>query len=61
MQRVAEAARNGDDPPAIAFSGISVAYTLKGGRRYVALGEFDDRGIRDAQAALDNGGKPADR
>jgi len=29
--------------------------------RYVALGEFDDRSIRDAQAALDNGGKPADR
>ena len=29
--------------------------------RYIALGEFDDRSIRDAQAALDNGGKPAER
>ena len=41
MQRVAEAARGGEAPPAIAFSGISVAYPLKGGGRYVALGETD--------------------
>ena len=41
MQRVAEAARSGNAPPAIAFSGISVAYPLKGGGRYVALGETD--------------------
>jgi NitT/TauT family transport system ATP-binding protein len=41
VQRVAEAAHNGEAPPAIAFSKISVAYPLKGGGRYVALGETD--------------------
>ena len=41
VQSVAGPARSDSAPPAIAFSGISVAYPLKGGGRYVALAETD--------------------
>ena len=41
MQSTAGSARSESAPPAIAFSGISVAYPLKGGGRYVALSETD--------------------